>query len=116
MSIENTSFPNISYREFVLGKLVGSGAIGKVYRARLQSDGQERIVSTDFVFATRPHMPRNDPLALELSASPGGTLGYAAPEQILQAWESFSFGSDVSAGSGPGNWAPLTSGFAPSLF
>ncbi len=30
------------YRQFVLGKLVGSGALGKVYRARLQSDGHRR--------------------------------------------------------------------------
>ena len=39
-AIEAINLPNISYRQFVLGKLVGSGALGKVYRARLQSDGQ----------------------------------------------------------------------------
>jgi RNA polymerase sigma factor (sigma-70 family) len=47
LPIENINLPNISYREFVLGKLVGSGAIGKVYRARLQSDGQ--IVAVKFM-------------------------------------------------------------------
>ncbi len=39
--------PNISYRQFVLGKLIGRGALGKVYRARLQSDGQ--VVAVKFM-------------------------------------------------------------------
>ncbi len=29
-TIETINLPNISYRQFVLGKLVGSGALGKV--------------------------------------------------------------------------------------
>jgi eukaryotic-like serine/threonine-protein kinase len=41
------NLPNISYRQFVLGKLVGRGALGKVYRARLQSDGQ--VVAVKFM-------------------------------------------------------------------
>jgi eukaryotic-like serine/threonine-protein kinase len=44
---ETTNLPNISYRQFVLGKLVGSGALGKVYRARLQTDGQ--VVAVKFM-------------------------------------------------------------------
>jgi eukaryotic-like serine/threonine-protein kinase len=46
-TIETSNLPNISYRQFVLGKLVGSGALGKVYRARLQSDGQ--VVAVKFM-------------------------------------------------------------------
>ena len=41
------SLPKITYREFVLGKLVGRGALGKVYRARLQSD--EQVVAVKFM-------------------------------------------------------------------
>lgn len=41
------SLPNISYREFVLGKLIGSGALGKVYLARMQADGQ--VVAVKFM-------------------------------------------------------------------
>ncbi|MCA9209712.1 MAG: protein kinase [Planctomycetales bacterium] len=44
---ETIHLPNIHYRQFVLGKLVGSGALGKVYRARLQSDGQ--VVAIKFM-------------------------------------------------------------------
>ena len=40
VSAENISLPNISYRKFVLGKLLGSGALGKVYLAHMQADGQ----------------------------------------------------------------------------
>ena len=32
--------PSVNYREFVLGKLIGSGGFGKVYRASMQTDGQ----------------------------------------------------------------------------
>ncbi len=32
----STTLPQIDYREFVLGKLIGSGAFGKVYRASMQ--------------------------------------------------------------------------------
>ncbi len=35
-----TSLPRINYNEFVLGKMIGSGGFGKVYRARMQSDGR----------------------------------------------------------------------------
>lgn len=45
--VETIKLPNISYRQFVLGKLVGSGAIGKVYRARLQTNGQ--VVAVKFM-------------------------------------------------------------------
>ena len=41
------SLPKITYREFVLGEMVGRGAIGKVYRARLQSD--EQVVAVKFM-------------------------------------------------------------------
>jgi len=44
---KSIALPNITYRQFVLGKLVGSGALGKVYRARLQSDGQ--VVAVKFM-------------------------------------------------------------------
>ena len=204
LPIENINLPNISYREFVLGTLVGSGAIGKVYRARLQSDGQivavkfmhrhlwtnpvsrlsflreidhaskihhpgvvkylgwgqsphggpylvcdyvdgkslsnvkpvdastsvqwlaqiceavaaahqvgvvhgdltpnnillnaqGRIVITDFGFATYSHMLRIDPVASESIVSSGGTLGYAAPEQISSAFGTISFATDIYA-------------------
>lgn len=36
---EDIRLPRISYRNFVLGKLIGSGSLGKVYRARLQTNG-----------------------------------------------------------------------------
>ncbi|MEL6111016.1 MAG: ECF-type sigma factor, partial [Planctomycetota bacterium] len=36
--------PRISYGEFVLGGLVGSGAFGKVYRASLQASGEQVAV------------------------------------------------------------------------
>jgi DNA-directed RNA polymerase specialized sigma24 family protein/predicted Ser/Thr protein kinase len=39
LSTSNISLPNISYRTFVLGKLLGSGALGKVYLAQMQTDG-----------------------------------------------------------------------------
>ena len=45
-SVSN-SIPKITYREFVLGEMVGRGALGKVYRARLQSDGQ--VVAVKFM-------------------------------------------------------------------
>nr|WP_143547863.1 protein kinase [Rhodopirellula sp. SM50] len=34
-----TNLPLVSYNQFVLGKLIGSGGFGKVYRASMQSDG-----------------------------------------------------------------------------
>ncbi len=34
-----THLPRVTYNQFVLGKLIGSGGFGKVYRASLQSDG-----------------------------------------------------------------------------
>lgn len=202
--IVDINLPNISYREFVLGKLVGSGALGKVYRARLQSDGQivavkfmhrhlwsnsdsrlsflreidhaskihhpgvvkylgwgqsphggpylvceyvdgqpltnakpndsatsvqwlaqiceavaaahhagvvhgdltpnnilldahGRIVITDFGFATNTHSQPIDREELELITSPGGTLGFAAPEQISSAFGTISFATDIYA-------------------
>ena len=44
---ECITLPNINYRQFVLGKMVGSGALGKIYRARLQSDGE--VVAVKFM-------------------------------------------------------------------
>ena len=202
--IETINLPNISYRQFVLGKLVGRGALGKVYRARLQTDGQVvavkfmhrhlwtdpnsrlsflreidhaskinhhgvvtylgwgqsphggpylvceyvegqpltnvkpndsstsvkwlaqiceavaaahqagvvhgdltpnnilldhngRIVVTDFGFATYSQKPTTDDAAFESIASPGGTLGFAAPEQISPAFGKIGFTSDIYA-------------------
>lgn len=203
-AIETINLPNISYRQFVLGKLVGSGALGKVYRARLQTDGQVvavkfmhrhlwtdpnsrlsflreidhaskinhrgvvkylgwgrsphggpylvceyvdgqplnnvkpndsptsvqwlaqiceavaaahqagvvhgdltpnnilldhngRIVVTDFGFATYSQKPTTDGAAFDFIASPGGTLGFAAPEQISPAFGTISFATDIYA-------------------
>ncbi|TWU44748.1 Serine/threonine-protein kinase PknB [Rubripirellula tenax] len=33
------TMPRVNYNEFVLGKLIGSGGFGKVYRASMQADG-----------------------------------------------------------------------------
>jgi RNA polymerase sigma factor (sigma-70 family) len=41
------SLPRIDYREFVLGKLIGAGGFGKVYRASMQSDGS--VVAVKFL-------------------------------------------------------------------
>ena len=203
-TIETINLPNISYRQFVLGKLVGSGALGKVYRARLQTDGQVvavkfmhrhlwtdpnsrlsflreidhaskinhsgvvkylgwgqslhggpylvceyvegqpltnvkpndsstsvqwlaqiceavaaahqagvvhgdltpnnilldhngRIVVTDFGFATYSQEPTTDDVVFESIASSGGTLGFAAPEQISPAFGTIGFTTDIYA-------------------
>lgn len=203
-TIEPISLPNIGYRQFVLGKLVGSGALGKVYRAKLQFDGQVvavkfmhrrlwtnphsrhsflreidhaskinhsgvvkylgwgqsphggpylvceyvdgqplthvkpndsetsvqwlaqicqavaaahqagvvhgdltpnnilldhngRIVVTDFGFATYSPKPTTDDAAFESIASSGGTLGFAAPEQISPAFGTIGFTTDIYA-------------------
>ncbi len=202
--VEAIKLPNIHYRQFVLGKLVGSGALGKVYRARLQSDGQvvavkfmhrhlwtnpdsrlsflreidhaskinhrgvvkylgwgqsphggpylvceyvdgqsltkvkpndsstcvqwlaqiceavaaahdvgvvhgdltpnnilldhnERIVVTDFGFSTHSQKPTSVDAACDSIVSLGGTLGFAAPEQISPAFGSISFATDIYA-------------------
>ncbi|MCS7465195.1 protein kinase [Stieleria sp. ICT_E10.1] len=39
--------PRVNYNKFVLGKLIGSGGFGKVYLARMQSDG--RTVAVKFL-------------------------------------------------------------------
>ena len=46
-SFVSVSLPRIHYREFVLGKLVGSGGFGKVYRATLQSG--KNVVAVKFL-------------------------------------------------------------------
>lgn len=46
-TVEPLNLPNISYRHFVLGKLVGSGSLGKVYRAKLQTDDQ--VIAVKFM-------------------------------------------------------------------
>ncbi len=38
-AFSSATLPRIDYREFVLGRLVGAGGFGKVYRAAMQSDG-----------------------------------------------------------------------------
>ncbi|MCA9157962.1 MAG: protein kinase [Planctomycetales bacterium] len=43
----NIELPHISYRQFVLGKMIGRGAFGKVYRARMQSD--DSLVAVKFM-------------------------------------------------------------------
>lgn len=203
-TVETINLTNISYRHFVLGKLVGTGALGKVYRARLQSDGQVvavkfmhrhlwtnpasrlsflreidhaskinhsgvvkylgwgqsphggpylvceyidgqpltnvkpndssisvqwlaqiceavaaahqagvvhgdltpnnilldhngRVVVTDFGFASYSRKPKTGDAAFESIASPGGTLGFAAPEQISPAFGAISFATDIYA-------------------
>ena len=35
----STTLPRVNYNQFVLGKLIGSGGFGKVYRASMQFDG-----------------------------------------------------------------------------
>ena len=47
LSLERIPLPRISYRDFVLGKLVGKGSLGKVYRARLQSS--DEVVAVKFM-------------------------------------------------------------------
>lgn len=42
-----TTLPRVNYNEFVLGKLIGVGGFGKVYRASMQSDG--RTVAVKFL-------------------------------------------------------------------
>jgi serine/threonine protein kinase len=203
-AIETINLPNISYRQFVLGKLVGTGALGKVYRAKLQPDGQfvavkfmhrhlwtnpdcrlsflreidhasrinhsgvvkylgwgqsphggpylvceyidgqpltqvkpnnsetsvqwlaqicesvaaahdagvvhgdltpnnilldndGRIVVTDFGFSTYSQKTKADDAARESIVSPGGTLGFAAPEQISPAFGTIGFATDIYA-------------------
>ncbi|EMI18840.1 serine/threonine protein kinase, partial [Rhodopirellula maiorica SM1] len=54
-SVQST-LPRVSYHEFVLGKLIGSGGFGKVYRASMQSDGS--IVAVKFL---RKAFWQNDP-------------------------------------------------------
>lgn len=41
------TLPRVNYNQFVLGKLIGSGGFGKVYRASMQSDG--RTVAVKFL-------------------------------------------------------------------
>lgn len=41
------SLPKIAYASFVLGKMIGAGSIGKVYRSRMQRDG--RLVAVKFM-------------------------------------------------------------------
>jgi serine/threonine protein kinase len=47
----STTLPQIDYREFVLGKLIGSGAFGKVYRASMQA-GDVPVVAVKFLRKT----------------------------------------------------------------
>lgn len=39
LDASSTTLPRVNYNQFVLGKLIGSGGFGKVYRASMQSDG-----------------------------------------------------------------------------
>lgn len=56
-----------------------------------------RIVVTDFGFATYSQKPTTDDAAFESIASPGGTLGIAAPEQISPAFGTIGFTTDIYA-------------------
>ena len=38
--VRHPDLPIVEYNQFVLGKLIGRGGFGKVYRARMQSDGE----------------------------------------------------------------------------
>lgn len=76
-----------------------------------------RIVITDFGFATYSQNPLANSVAFESIASHGGTLGFAAPEQILSAFGTISFATDVYAiggiafylltGRTPHDWSSL---------
>lgn len=46
-AFSSLSLPRIDYRQFVLGRLIGSGGFGKLYRAVMQSDGS--IVAVKFL-------------------------------------------------------------------
>jgi len=87
------SLPKITYREFVLGKMDG------------------RIVITDFGFSTHLHPPTkvSDP---QLSLAPlGGTLGFAAPEQVSPAFGQISPATDIYAIGGLAHF--LLTGLGP---
>ncbi|KAA5538005.1 protein kinase [Roseiconus nitratireducens] len=43
----STTLSRVNYNQFVLGKLIGSGGFGKVYRASMQSDG--RTIAVKFL-------------------------------------------------------------------
>ncbi len=60
-------------------------------------DHNGRIVITDFGFATYAQKPLEDDAAFEWIASPGGTLGFAAPEQISPAFGTIGFTTDIYA-------------------
>ncbi|WP_149495410.1 sigma-70 family RNA polymerase sigma factor [Roseiconus lacunae] len=47
LDASSTTLPRVNYNQFVLGKLIGSGGFGKVYRASTQSDG--RTVAAKFL-------------------------------------------------------------------
>lgn len=61
----------------------------------LDHDGQ--IVVTDFGFSTYSHTPITEDAECELIASSGGTLGFAAPEQISPAFGTIGFTTDIYA-------------------
>ncbi|GAA4467467.1 protein kinase domain-containing protein [Novipirellula rosea] len=46
-TITQPTLPRVSYHEFVLGRLIGAGGFGKVYRASMQVDGS--IVAVKFM-------------------------------------------------------------------
>ena len=54
-ALMSPSLPRIDYHQFVLGKLVGAGGFGKVYRSTMQTDGS--IVAVKFL---RKAFWRND--------------------------------------------------------
>jgi eukaryotic-like serine/threonine-protein kinase len=60
-------------------------------------DRNGRIVITDFGFATYSHQPFKDDALSESIVSPGGTLGFAAPEQISPAFGTIGFATDIYA-------------------
>lgn len=60
-------------------------------------DHNGRIVVTDFGFASYSQKPTTDDAAFESIASSGGTLGFAAPEQISPAFGTIGFTTDIYA-------------------
>jgi len=60
-------------------------------------DHNGRIVVTDFGFATYLQKPTSDDDVFDSIAPRGGTLGFAAPEQISPAFGSISYATDIYA-------------------
>jgi serine/threonine protein kinase len=73
---------------------------GDITPSNILLDHHGRIVITDFGFAAYSQKPMTDGAAFESIASTGGTLCYAAPEQISSAFGAISFATDIYAVGG----------------